>query len=630
MGRSAAAAEPGRRDHPVLATGADLPQRPRSSTPCTRASHPAAGSRSTGPARAPRARSRATPGCLRHHPVVTGVRALSRADYGITGTRHRTHPGRTAGWTSTTSCCPTSGTPRCTRAANRCTVADEPVADDVHGNEIELADLYDGLRPRPTRSSSRRTHRHPRHDRRAGHGADDDRGRGAVGRPRPAGRPRAHDAHPHRRPRPPLPARHRARPRQRRARHPRREPGRTDRQRRRGPDAPDVHAVAGPAHLARRRHPAGREPHPGGTGRRGALARGRQPRGPRPARAGVRHRHHRDGRTTVTFGDGVHGARLPTGHENVRARYRFGIGRAANVKARPDHPAHHPARSASPRSPTRCPRRAAPTPTDRDPTRRGDPARRLRPRPAGLGARLRGLRPLPGRHRPGRWHVELFDGTTAGAACDGRRASTTSRSPRTPTCRGPCAPHSPQYGDPRLPVRVDVRELVLLLVVAAKVKVAPRPHAGTVVEPRLRQALLRPTRLRRAGVGPARPPLRGAGHRPRGAGRRLRRRRRLHRRTRRLTPAGLDVLAEQLTSPQPAVEARPRHVRRGHPPRGATDGETLTAVAARHGITLAELLRLNPDITDTRPLAKGRSVYVFRGIRPAQLALLSPRPRTPV
>ncbi|WP_404390542.1 hypothetical protein [Humibacillus xanthopallidus] len=32
------------------------------------------------------------------------------------------------------------------------------------------------------------------------------------------------------------------------------------------------------------------------------------------------------GQTTVTFGDGVHGSRLPTGAENVRASYRVGIG----------------------------------------------------------------------------------------------------------------------------------------------------------------------------------------------------------------------------------------------------------------------------------------------------------------
>ena len=57
----------------------------------------------------------------------------------------------------------------------------------------------------------------------------------------------------------------------------------------------------------------------------------------------------------------------------------------------------------------------------------------------------------------------------------------------------------------------------------------------------------------------------------------------------------------------------------------AKNGETLTAVCARYGIPLAELLRLNPDITDTRRLPKGRPVFVFRGIRPAQLAMLSPR-----
>lgn len=40
-----------------------------------------------------------------------------------------------------------------------------------------------------------------------------------------------------------------------------------------------------------------------------------------------------DGKTTVQFGDGVTGARLPTGQENVRATYRKGIGRGGLVKA---------------------------------------------------------------------------------------------------------------------------------------------------------------------------------------------------------------------------------------------------------------------------------------------------------
>src|SRR5262249_3520213 len=54
-------------------------------------------------------------------------------------------------------------------------------------------------------------------------------------------------------------------------------------------------------------------------------------------------------------------------------------------------------------------------------------------------------------------------------------------------------------------------------------------------------------------------------------------------------------------------------------------GETLTSVCAQHGLALAELLRLNPDITDTRRLHTGRTVFVFRGIRPAQLTMLSAR-----
>lgn len=40
-----------------------------------------------------------------------------------------------------------------------------------------------------------------------------------------------------------------------------------------------------------------------------------------------------DDKTSVIFGDGVQGSRLPTGIENVRAQYRNGIGKPGNVKA---------------------------------------------------------------------------------------------------------------------------------------------------------------------------------------------------------------------------------------------------------------------------------------------------------
>ncbi len=40
-----------------------------------------------------------------------------------------------------------------------------------------------------------------------------------------------------------------------------------------------------------------------------------------------------DGKTTVIFGNGRQGARLPTGIENIQARYRNGIGKGGNVRA---------------------------------------------------------------------------------------------------------------------------------------------------------------------------------------------------------------------------------------------------------------------------------------------------------
>jgi Baseplate J-like protein len=40
-----------------------------------------------------------------------------------------------------------------------------------------------------------------------------------------------------------------------------------------------------------------------------------------------------EAKTTITFGNGREGARLPSGIENLRATYRFGIGRGGNVRA---------------------------------------------------------------------------------------------------------------------------------------------------------------------------------------------------------------------------------------------------------------------------------------------------------
>ncbi|MFC8666347.1 putative baseplate assembly protein [Streptomyces sp. NPDC057199] len=327
-----------------------------------------------------------------------------------------------------------------------------------------------------------------------------------------------------------------------------------------------------------------------------------------------------DGRTTVTFGDGVHGARLPSGHENIRARYRFGTGRAANVAAgRITQALTRPLGVTAVTNP-----RPATGGADAD-----GPGLTRRTVPLAVSALDRLVSEADyedfARSRAGIGRAaarELFDGrrrvlhvTVAGT--DDVPIADDSDLLR--ALRGALT----EYGDPNLPVRVDVRELVALLV-AAKVKLAP-DHSWQVVEPRLRQALLRRLGYEGRELGqPARlSDILATAHQVPGVD---------YMDVDVFTGVPASATAEELTE----LLANPGLPKASVPARGATydektytvrakDGETLSAICARHGVPLAELLRLNPDITDTRRLAKGRSVYVFRGIRPAQLALLSPK-----
>ncbi|UQI46367.1 putative baseplate assembly protein [Streptomyces sp. HU2014] len=328
------------------------------------------------------------------------------------------------------------------------------------------------------------------------------------------------------------------------------------------------------------------------------------------------------GRTTLTFGDGVHGARLPTGQENVRARYRIGVGRAANVKAgRITQPTTRPLGVTGVVNPL-------PATGGADPD---GPRLARRNIPLAVTA-LDRLVSVPdyedfARSRAGIGRAsarQIFDGTrrtvhlTVAGVDD---IALTDDSDIVRTLRTALAAH----GDPRVPVTVAVRELVLLIV-AADVKVHP-DHSWDLVEPALRRALL--ARLgypaRELGTPAYLSEVLATAQSVPGVeyvdvdvftgvpGS--------------LTPQGLERLPEQLTRPQPVVGARPatyEEARYTVSPPGQETTETLTEVAARNGITVAGLLRLNPDITDTRPLRKGRVVVVFRGIRPAQFALLSP------
>ena len=91
-----------------------------------------------------------------------------------------------------------------------------------------------------------------------------------------------------------------------------------------------------------------------------------------------------------------------------------------------------------------------------------------------------------------------------------------------------------------------------------------------------------------------------------------------------ITPAELATLGHALRPP-PASRIQAELARFERRTYTAKRNETLTGIAAANGVPLAELLRLNP----TLPAAElgrleGVELVLSKGIRPAQLALLSP------
>ena len=109
------------------------------------------------------------------------------------------------------------------------------------------------------------------------------------------------------------------------------------------------------------------------------------------------------GKAYVQFGDGDRGARLPTGSNNVRAKYRKGIGAGGNVK--PDALAQlldRPLGVKGVSNPLAA--SGGVDPETEDAARRIDPARRAHARARRLAARLRGLRARVHRCRQGERH----------------------------------------------------------------------------------------------------------------------------------------------------------------------------------------------------------------------------------
>jgi predicted phage baseplate assembly protein len=203
-----------------------------------------------------------------------------------------------------------------------------------------------------------------------------------------------------------------------------------------------------------------------------------------------------ENKTTLTFGDGKHGTRLPTGAENIKAVYRFGIGRPGNVAAEQINLlATRPLGVKGVINP--LPATGGADRENKDQARRNAPlavmaldrlvsvqdyadfARRY----AGIGKASA---------------AQLSDGqrqvvhiTIAGA--DDIPIDETSDLYRN-LCQ---ALH--QYGDPYQSIRVDVRELVLL-VISARVRIES-DYIWENVEPKIRTALLEAFGFERRKLG---------------------------------------------------------------------------------------------------------------------------------
>lgn len=319
--------------------------------------------------------------------------------------------------------------------------------------------------------------------------------------------------------------------------------------------------------------------------------------------------------TTVTFGDGRYGARLPTGVENVVAEFRLGAGRSGNVPTGAVNQAiSRPLGVNAVTNPL-----PATGGTDADGP---DDARVTIPLRVRALDRLVSVRDYEDftRARAGIGKAAAVELTDGGRAVVHLTIAGAADAPVGPSSRlyRALAAALAEFGEPRLPVRVDSRELVLI-VMTANVAVLP-DHRWELVEPAVRAALLdrfsfanrtlgRPAYL--SEVLAAMQAVDGVdyvdvdtfGH---VCGD--------------LDPTELVTIVDRLTGVNPCVPAHPaRYVERRHEIRSE---ETLTWIARLHGLTVAELLRLNPHVGTAEQ--RSGSLLVRKGIRPAQLAVLSP------
>lgn len=208
-----------------------------------------------------------------------------------------------------------------------------------------------------------------------------------------------------------------------------------------------------------------------------------------------------DGATVLTFGDGVRGARPPTGADNVRATYRTGLGKAGNVRAEQiSLLATRPLGVQGVLNP--LPATGGADPDGAEHIRDGIPmaVRALSPRSrlvsvedyavfarrfAAIGHARAEYLPEGGRRCV---HVTVTGVDDLPLEADSGVMAALMRAFHT-------------YGDPAVPVRLDIRERLMLLLQA---RVAIDPDADwDVVEPRVRARLLDAFSAARRGLARA-------------------------------------------------------------------------------------------------------------------------------
>jgi predicted phage baseplate assembly protein len=328
-----------------------------------------------------------------------------------------------------------------------------------------------------------------------------------------------------------------------------------------------------------------------------------------------------DSTVSVGVGDGVHGSRLPTGQENVTATYRIGGGAAGNVVAgQISQLASRPLGVNAVTNPL-------PTTGGAD----GDTPADVRTNAAMPCLALDRL--LSVQDYADFTSARAGIGQAAAAALtDGSReliyltiagvadAPLDESDLLVTDLRAALA----ELGDPFLPVQVAVREL-LLLVLSAGIKVGA-DYSYDLVEPAVRAAALAAGGFASQALGQsvylsqivaAMQAVPGVdyvdvdvfGALPATA-----------------DPVQLLTALLALSGVAPVIDVRPARFEQclytvGTDPTGQAD--TLTSIALRYGTTVAGLAALNPQLTSAT-LTAGMQLVVARGIRPAQLALLSP------